>query len=57
MTQYGNQERMGGDRVNPKEDATSARLAELIEQMTDEQRERLMAFAEGIAFAMEKKAC
>ena len=42
--------------MNPKEDATSARLAELIAQMNEEQRERLMAFAEGIAFAMERKA-
>lgn len=42
--------------MNQKENATISRLAELIEQMNDEQRERLMTFAEGIAFAMEKKA-
>lgn len=42
--------------MNQNENATISRLAELIEQMNDEQRERLMAFAEGIAFAMEKKA-
>ena len=42
--------------MNPNENATISRLAELIEQMNDEQRERLMAFAEGVAFAMDKKA-
>ena len=42
--------------MNSQESNILARITELIEQMNDEQRERLMAFAEGIAFAMERKA-
>lgn len=42
--------------MNSQESNILDRITELIEQMTDEQRERLMAFAEGIAFAMERKA-
>lgn len=42
--------------MNSQESNILDRITELIAQMNDEQRERLMAFAEGIAFAMERKA-
>lgn len=42
--------------MNPSENATISRLVELVKLMNDEQRERLITFAEGVAFAMEKKA-
>ncbi len=41
--------------MEAKERATSERLAELIDKMSDEQKERLITFAEGVAFAVEKK--
>ena len=38
--------------MNSQESNILDRITELIEQMNDEQRERLMAFAEGVAFAI-----
>ena len=42
--------------MNSQESNILDRITDLIGQMNDEQRERLMAFAEGIAFALERKA-
>ena len=42
--------------MTEKEKQAIENLAEAIQKMNDRQREQLVSFAEGIAFAMEKKA-